>query len=178
MNYVYNDEDNAPMNEDEWRKYTTYSCKAESDYYENGGFEADQEARESAYAELKKEHMEAVLDKLGLEGGCRECDYILETAEGFMDSNGKMGPYQFEHLHMMCVGCHGKGTGKIQEEHENRLVKEWAEIKNWCKGYELNHWYCPWCENVYEVYGHYKDPDDEWKAIEDLCCKCEHFGEG
>lgn len=27
--YIYNDEDNAPMTEDPWLKYTTYSCRDE-----------------------------------------------------------------------------------------------------------------------------------------------------
>jgi len=41
MGYIYNDEDNAPMRddvlgEDPYRKYTTYSCKAEEKAYESG----------------------------------------------------------------------------------------------------------------------------------------------
>ena len=174
--YIYNDEDNAPM-EDPWMKYTVYSSKAEADYYENGGHEAEIEAKEAAYQEKKKGWMDGLLDILKLEGGCRECPWINETAEGFMDDNGQITGNQLDYLRHMCLGCKGKGTGKINIEHDDRLAKEWQEFKEWVKDFGLNHWFCPWCKNVYEVYGQYKDPDDEWKAIEDLCGNCRHFGE-
>ena len=175
--YLYDDEDNAPMNEDPWRKYTVYSCKAEADYYENGGYEEELEAREAAYREKKQKWMDGILDFLKLEGGCRECPWITELAEGFMGDDGQMSGNQLDFLKMLCVGCNGKGTGKIQPEHEKRLNKCWEEIREFCKEGQMNPNHCPWCKNVYEVYGQYKDPDDEWKAIEELCGNCRYFVE-
>lgn len=195
MPYIYNDEDNAPMNdeafapggglypryndcgEDLLMKYTGYQSEAEARYYENGGYEADLEAKEEARRQQYEELKENLLDELKLEGGCRECPYILETAEGFIDENGSVTFEQKEFLRLQCSGCHGKGTGNIQPEHEKRLIKWWDEIVEWATMCELKPNRCPWCPKVYEVYGKYKDPDDEWRALEDACGNCKYFGE-
>ena len=176
-NYIYNDEDNAPMNDDPWMKYTTYSCKAEAEAIENGEYFRDLIAEREERMQQHEEWMDNLLDDLKLEGKCRECPYIIETAEGFMDDDGFVTFEQKEFIRLTCVGCHGKGTGKIQPEHEERLIKEWNEIVDWVKMYGMNQIHCPWCPKVYEVYGKYKDPDDEWRALEDACGDCKYFGE-
>ena len=117
--------------------------------------------------------MEGLLDMLNLDGDCRKCPYITETADGFLQ-NGCISTEQVDYLHLMCVGCHGKG--KPDPSHEKRLDKDWAEMTEWVKDIGLRH-SCIYCANVYRVYGQYKDPDDEWKAMEDLCGDCKYWGE-
>ena len=158
--YIYNDEDNAPMNDERWEQFHLM-LEAK---------EADREAKE-------KEQLNGVLDMLKLEGGCRKCPFMTWKIKGYMREAEQITSNQLEFLRLQCAGCHGKGTGKIQPEHEKRLAKDWIDLIEWCDLYELNQDHCPWCGNVYEVYGQYKDPDDEWKAMESLCGNCKYFGE-
>jgi hypothetical protein len=151
--YVYDNEDNAPMIDEKWEA-----------------------AREKA-AQKQRDAMDGLADMLELTGGCRECEYFTELAEGFIDKNGLIANEQFDFLKMQCSICGGKGTGKPKDEqHRKWIEKDWADLMEWVKDIGLRY-RCNWCPNVYRVYGQYKDPDDEWKAMEDLCCNCKYFGE-
>lgn len=47
----------------------------------------------------------------------------------------------------------------------------------WADGYEFAE-SCKKCEKLRNIYGNYKDPDDEWNAIESTCCGCEEGAYG
>lgn len=179
MGIIYDDEDNAPMVEDPWLKYSVYSCKGEADYYESGQWEADEEAKEAARDAKQKECMDGILDMLQLTGGCRKCSWIIETAEGFIAEGQSVSSEQLDYLHLMCVGCHGKGTGEMQPEHDARLTREWGERVEFIKNAGMSMIHCPWCPKFFEVYGKYKDPDDEWNALDskERCMNCKCFEE-
>ena len=113
MGYVYDDEDNEAMynTEDLWMKYTTYSCKAEADYYENGGYERDLEAREAARDERRSCIREGFLDDLGFLRGseCRGCAWMLECVieafEDQVDDNLIMPGEAYNLAQRMCHVC-------------------------------------------------------------------------
>ena len=182
MPYIYNDEDNNPMNEDPIMKYTTYMTRVQMEFDESDlpdHFYYEHERVIRNYMEDKA--LDGLALVLGMSEGCRECPWFIETAEGFFDEDNQISAEQMDYLHLMCVGCKGKETGKINPEHEDRLLKEWKDLCEWVKdlipGSGPKTYRCQYCPNVYRVYGKYKDPDDDWKAIEDLCCNCKHFGE-
>lgn len=167
--------------EDLLMKYTGYTSMAEADYYENGGYEADQDALWAEREEKHKEWMDGILDELKLTGGCRECPWIIETAEWWedKDSEYKPTPEQMHFLHLACVGCHAKGTGEMSPADEKRVQRYFDDFDEWMTGLGLDKTYCTGCPVPYEVYGKYKDPDDEWNALDskERCLNCEHFGE-
>lgn len=151
--YVYDNEDNAPMIDEAW------------------------EAEREKAAQKQQNAIEGLADMLELTGDCRKCYYFTELAEGFLDRNGLIANEQIDFLKMQCSVCGGMGTGKPKDEqHEKWLEKHWGDLMEWVKLSGLN-FRCCWCPNVYRVYGQYKDPDDEWDAIETLCCNCKYFGE-
>ena len=155
--YVYNDEDENPMNDERWE---------------------EERARAKDAAEQKRqERIEGLADMLELTGDCRECPHFVELGEGFLDKNGLISNEQLDFLKMQCFLCGGKGTGKPKDErHEKWVDSQWDDLRQWVELSGLK-FSCAWCPNVYRVYGQYKDPDDEWEAIEELCCNCKHFGE-
>lgn len=167
MPYIYNDEDNYPMNED-------YIFRADLNYDESGQFYRDREAEEDAKREKMRNAVKGVLDMLGLEGGCRKCKHMTDPVEGFLRYNSLVSGEQMMYLRMICAGCHGKGTGAINPEHEKRLDKFWQERREWVNDHGLR-CRCLYCPNVYRIYGEYKNPDDEWIAIEDYCGDCKYF---
>ena len=148
--YVYNDEDNAPMIDEAWEA-----------------------AREKA-RQKKQDELNGLLDMLGIEGSCRECPHIMETAEGFL-GNGLISNEQVRYLELMCVVCGGRGKGNCKPN-DARLDKDWADLTEWVKNMFMRH-SCIYCANVYRVYGQYKDPDDEFKAMDNLCTNCKYWGE-
>lgn len=179
-NYIYDDEDNVPMNEDPdfiLHHVTGYLSRQEMNYVESGQADRDRAEKKEAEAEKKRQALEGVLDMLGLQGKCRECPEVYELAEGFLWQNGQISMQQMEFLKLQCVGCKGKGTGDIDPQHEKRLAKQWGDLCEWANDMNLAV-RCRWCTNLYEVYGQYKDPDDEWDAMEEICGKCRYFGEG
>ena len=111
MNLVYDDEDNVPMVEDPYLKYTTYTSKAEADYFENGGFEQDLEAREAAKDMRRSQFREGFMDDLGLERGCpcRECDWlkegVIEAWEDQADDDGILPGEAYDLAKRMCECC-------------------------------------------------------------------------
>lgn len=148
MPYIYNDEDNAPMSESQLEEVNRHTGNRSA--------------------------VEGVLDMLGLIGGCRECAYVIDSIEGFLQCNGLISAEQLQFLQLMCVGCHGKGTGDIQPEHKRRINKDWQDRREWVNAHGLR-CRCLYCPNVYRIYGEYKNPDDEWIAIEDYCGDCKYY---
>ena len=151
--YVYDNEDNAPMMDERW-----------------------QAEREKSEKKLR-DSIEGLADMLELTGDCRKCPEFTELAEGFLDKNGQIATEQFDFLKMQCSLCGGKGTGKPKDEtHAKYVEHHWRDLMEFVKEYNLK-FRCCWCPNVYRVYGNYKDPDDEWKALEGYCCDCKYFQE-
>lgn len=179
MPYIYNDEDNEPMNDDFMGAHnpTVYSSRAEMKYVESGEYFLDKEEMLDYKRRKMDERLDGLAMVLGLSEGCRKCPWFEETAEGFLDENKQISVEQMDYLKLQCVGCAGKETGKIDGETEDRLLCELEYLKEWMKGLGLTAYRCQSCQNVYRVYGKYNDPDDEWKAIEDLCCNCKYFQE-
>jgi hypothetical protein len=169
-NYIYNDEDNAPM-------LDPYVEPFEYERKEIAREREDYEAKWNERIEKERQAVEGLADMLELTGDCRKCPDFTELAEGFLDDNGLISIEQFDFLKMQCSICGGKGTGKPKDEqHEKWRDKSWQDIMEWVKGYDMK-FHCLWCPNVYRIYGQYKDPDDEWNAIENLCMDCKYFGE-
>ena len=123
----------------------------------------------------QEESLDGLAMALGMSKGCRKCPWFEETAECFFENDFQISIEQIDYLRMMCAGCKGKETGEADPDTEERLHKECAYLREWCNLLGLTEWKCLSCPNVYRVYGKYKDPDDEWKAIEDLCCNCKYF---
>lgn len=82
MGYIYNDEDNAAMNDDflGYHNPTVYLSRAEMEYYESGQADRDYEDRENARDIRRSQIREGFLDDLEIERGskCRECAWIKE----------------------------------------------------------------------------------------------------
>lgn len=150
MGYIYTDEDNAPMADELWE------------------------------AQMQKEQdaLEGLLDILGLTGECRKCPEIVELAEGFLDKNGLIANEQLDYLEGICKTCGGKGTGVIPEKQKGWIDNEWRDRLEWVK-MNLPRFSCAWCPTAFRIYGQYKDPDDEWNAIDspDGCANCKYFQE-
>lgn len=180
MPYIYNDEDNNPMNDDPFvgaHNPTVYSSRAEMEYVESGQWDRDREEAEEARRQKQEDALDGLAMVIGLSEKCRECPYFYETAEGFLYKNHQISVEQMDYLKHLCAGCKGKETGEPDQATEQRLYKEVVDLREWMHGLGLKGWKCENCPNVYRVYCKYKDPDDEWKAIDDLCCNCKYFGE-
>ena len=170
--YIYNDEDNAPMNDDPFdgpHNPTVYNYREEMKYYESGQYERDLEAREASVRKRHEDAIKSVMDQLGLEGKCRKCDWIQDLADGFLTDDDKMFSSQFDYLKSLCSSCdHGK--------HIDRVERYWNDMCDFTKGFDMR-FSCNWCHVPYEVYGQHKDPDDDWKDIESRCIDCRYFQE-
>lgn len=166
--YLYENEDNAAMLDERWEAERERSAQRMDERWA--------EKREKA-AQKQRSAIEGLADMLGLTGNCRECPSFTELAEGFIDRNGMISNEQVDFLKMQCSTCGGMGTGKPKDErHEKWRDRQFQDIMEWVKLNDLK-LRCCWCPNVYRIYGQYKDPDDEWKAIEKACCNCKYFGE-
>ena len=110
-NRVYDDEDNAPMIEDPYRKYTTYTCKREADFFEKGGFEQELEAKEVARDIRRSQIHEGFMDDLGIERGseCRECAWlkeaVIEAYEDQADDDCILPEEAYNLASKMCECC-------------------------------------------------------------------------
>ena len=181
MNYIYNDEDNAAMNDDPFsgpHNPTVYSSYEEMRAIESGEYFAHLKERMEAERQKQKDHLDGLLDMLGLKGKCRECPWITELGDGFLDKNGLISNEQIEYLESACRLCGGKGTGIIPEKVQGWLDNEWGDRLEWAKN-TLPRISCAWCPMAFRIYGQYKDPDDEWDAIDskDGCANCKYFQE-
>ena len=114
MPYLYDDEDNDPMNddamkEDPYLKYTTYSCKAEEDAWENGDIDRKIEIMETARDIRNSQILEGFLDDMEIPRGseCRSCPWIKEAiVEQYVaDDDNMLPPDAYEVAHRMCAVC-------------------------------------------------------------------------
>ena len=181
MPYIYNDEDNMPMNDDpveNLHHVTGYLSFEEMRAVESGEYDAHLAERKEAEYQKQKDHLEGLLDMLELTGKCRECPWICELGEGFLDNNGMISNEQFMYLESTCKLCGGKGTGVIPEKAEKWISNEWNDRLEWAKN-TLPRYSCAWCPTAFRIYGQYKDPDDEWDAIDSKtgCANCKYFQE-
>ena len=169
MDYVYADEDNAAMVDERW--------EMERNLARERWQEKQAEARDLEQ-QKQRDALDGLLDMLGLTGGCRECPNIIELAEGFLDSNGLIANEQIEYLEHVCKTCGGKGTGVVPEKAQAWIDYEWSDRLEWARA-NLPRYSCAWCPVAFRIYGQYKDPDDEWKAIDsaDGCANCKYFKE-
>ena len=179
--YIYNDEDNYPMNDDPFcgpHNPTVYTSREEMEYVESGQWEQDQAEKKDAWMHKQREALDGLLDMLGLTGKCRECANITELAEGFLDENGLISNEQFDDLEGICKLCGGKGTGITPEKQQGWIDREWDDRYEWAKSV-FPRASCAWCPTAFRIYGQYKDPDDEWNAIDSPggCGNCKYFGE-
>ena len=168
MNYNNYDEDGYPIadeHDDEW--------------LEIAALERIDRQIEEAHRK-QQQALDGLAMVCGLSEACREkrCPWFYEAAEAFLNKDNQVSVEQMDYLRISCAGCKGKETGEVDPVHDDRLTKEWNERLDWIKWLGIKqYWHCQLCPNVYRVYGQYKDPDDEWKAIEDLCCDCKYFQE-
>lgn len=166
MPYIYNDEDNEPMVE-------PFEFERDEIAREREEFEAKWNKR----IENERQAVEGLADILGLTGDCRKCPDFVELAEGYFSYNGQVSNEQIDFLKMQCSLCEGKCTGKPKDEqHEKWRDHYWQDFMQWVMQIGLKH-RCLFCPNTYRIYGQYKDPDDEFKAMEDLCGNCKYWGE-
>ena len=90
------------MDEDPWLKYTTYSCKAEEEadrmatldrYYDRL-----QDAKDAARAAKHEEY----LNELGMEGECRNCDWLKEAFLEAWEDEDCIPAEEINRIQMMC----------------------------------------------------------------------------
>jgi hypothetical protein len=156
---------------------TGYLSRSEMEYVESGQWDRDREEAFEAKRFKEQEAIHEIADEIGLEGKCKDCYYFYELAEGFLDEFNRISNEQLEFLRLQCSGCKGKGSGKPDPEHEERMSEWFDDLLEWTENMGMNQSHCPWCANVYRVFGQYKDPDDEWNAMENLCGNCKYWGE-
>ena len=182
MPYIYNDEDNNPMNDPYENLHHVTGCLSfkEMRAVESGEYEERLDAEKEARYQQERDAMDGLLDMLGLTGKCRECPYVVELAEGFFDENGLISNEQYEYLEHNCKLCTGQGGGNgvVPEKVQGWLDNEWNDRLEWAKN-TLPRMSCAWCPNAFRIYGQYKDPDDEWNAIDSKtgCANCKYFQE-
>ena len=125
MAYIYNDEDNVPMSEDPWLKYTTYSCKAEADAWENGDIDRQIEAMETAREIRECQIREGFLDDLEIprDSECRDCAWMQEgIIDQFEADDDLMLPgHAYDTAKRMCEWCK---SGKDMDEFFEREDEE------------------------------------------------------
>ena len=110
--YVYNDEDNYPMNEDPFDGYhnpTVYTSRAEMKYYESGQADRDADARQEAIEIRQSMIREGFMDDLGIERGskCRKCPWMIEgILEQYEPDEDLMMPgFCYDIAEGMCKVC-------------------------------------------------------------------------
>ena len=60
---------------------------------------------------------------------------------------------------------------RYYETGQHQIAREEADYIEWCKSYGVTR-DCYDCMILQKIYGNYKDPDDEWKAIDRACSDC------
>ena len=169
MNYLYSDEDNYPMDDNRWETEMDRAKELSDEARARAKYLADKKNQDA---------LECLADMLELTGDCRTCHCFTDLAEGYFDKRYQISAEQLDFLKLQCHTCGGMGTGKPKDKrHEEWRDHLWDNLMEWIEGSGLKFSTCAWCENVYKVYGYYKDPDEEWEAIENLCINCKHFGE-
>ena len=116
--------------EDLRMKYTGYRSKAEEDYWENGGYEADMEAREAARDIRESEIREGFLDAMEIprDSACRGCEWmkeaIIEAYEDQVDDDLCIPEEAFEMARRMCAEC----KKHTPEERDEALRAFWKAV--------------------------------------------------
>lgn len=114
MPYIYNDEDNVPMNDDAWagpHNPTVYNSRDEMEYVESGEWERRMEAMEEAKEIRKCMIWEGFMDDMELPRGsaCRECPWmkegILEQYDHLADDDNILPADVYDLAHRMCAVC-------------------------------------------------------------------------
>lgn len=106
---------------------SVYSNKAEEDYWENGGYEADLEAREAARDIRESAIREGFLDALGFprDSACRDCAWmkeaILDNAISEADDDYQVPEDFFDQARRMCDIC----RQHTPEERDDILTAFW-----------------------------------------------------
>ena len=181
MPYIYNDEDNVAMNDpiETLNNITGYISFEEMRAVESGKYSAHKNEMKDALMQKQDDALECLLDMLNLKGKCRSCPNIVELAESCMDKECQISEEQFQYLEHTCKVCGGQKTGVTPEKQQAWLDKEWDDRLEWAKNV-LPRMSCAWCPTAFRIYGQYKDPDDEWKAIDNKtgCANCKIFQEG
>ena len=163
--------------EDLLMKYTGYRSEAEAEYYESGQYEIDQQAEKEARYEAEREALINLAEELGLSENCaKNCYHFYELAEGFFDDDFAVTTEQADFLKAWCCSCKGKAEGKPDEAMQKIKDKQFDDLQAFIEHNGMKYGHCTWCSKLYEVFGKFKDPDDEWKALEERCGKCQYWG--
>jgi hypothetical protein len=131
MNYVYNDEDNAPMLDDPFdgpHNPTVYTSREEMRYFESGQYEQDLIARETAKEIRKCLIQENFMDGLEIKRGseCRKCPWLIE---------GILEQYEADEDLIMPAFCYDIAEGMCKVCKANPDRKDEA-IEEYLKGVE------------------------------------------
>ena len=107
---------------------SVYSSRAEEDYWENGGYEAELEARENARDIRESIIREAFLDALfPRDSACRDCAWmkeaILDNAISEADDDYQVPEDFFDQARRMCEVC----RQHTPEERDDALRAFWKE---------------------------------------------------
>lgn len=108
---------------------SVYSNKAEENYWENGGYEADLEARETARDIRESIIREGFLDAMEIprESVCRDCAWmneaILDNAISEADDDYQVPGDFFDQARRMCEVC----RQHTPEERDEALRVFWKE---------------------------------------------------
>ena len=129
MSYIYNDEDNAPMNEDAWAEFNREQAQFER-FLEKRDEDLDRrlEMQEEARDIRRSQIWEFFLDSMELPrgGACRECDWmkeaILEAYEDQADEDLVLPPFVYDLAHGMCAVCNAHS-----EEERDEAIQEYFE---------------------------------------------------
>lgn len=124
--------------------------------------------------DTKEEAVEHFLDELK-DDGClqceqHKCEFVTDLIYGFLDDNFMIGTGQYEFIRQRCTLC-----GRMEpEKRDDFLNNEWGNYMDWVNG-QWHRFGCVWCYKPLNIYGNFKDPDDEWNEIEKQCGKCKYF---
>ena len=57
------------------------------------------------------------------------------------------------------------------KETNTTAEKRDSDFEEWLNAYDF-HGVCRRCTYIREIFGKYRDPDDEWRAMDEICNKC------
>lgn len=120
--YVYNDEDNYPMNDDVLGT-TVYGSRSEMNYYESAEYDRELDARQEAQEIRDCQVREFFLDTIGIDRGsdCRNCQWLREILEQYEPDDDLMFPPDcYDIAEGICEACRANPDRK-DEAIENYL---------------------------------------------------------
>ena len=125
--YIYNDEDNYPMNDpfNGYHNPTVYSSLSEMKYFESGQWERDQDAREEAKEIRESMIREGFMDDLQIprDSECRKCAWLIEgiLEQYEADDDFTMPAFCYEIAEGMCKVC------KANPDRKDDAIEEYLE---------------------------------------------------